>query len=94
MEAIPAKFSIVAFQWAYPEAKKIQPYFDNLIKNESKPSVIDEITAGAKVSGEVTGEIEKTVKDNMPVLEKKVKRLNELLDEKDLSPSAPQGQPR
>jgi len=66
IEAIPAKFSIAAFEWAYPEAKKLQPYFDNLIKNETKTSVIDEIAAGTKVSGEVTSEIEKAVKDNVP----------------------------
>jgi uncharacterized membrane protein required for colicin V production len=94
LNAIPAKFSLATFQWAYPAAKKLQPYFDNLIKNETKPSVMDEINSGAKPDTNLSGEVDRMIKTNVPVIEKNMKQLDELMKEKELFPTAPQGQPR
>jgi len=96
--AVPAKFSLAAFQFIYPAAKKFQPYFNDLIKTESKDNFMDNIVVKENVTQEVTPGLNKIREDttkkilgSSPALEK---RLNDLLKDENLKPTAPQGSPR
>jgi uncharacterized membrane protein required for colicin V production len=99
LNAIPARFSIATFQYVYPEAKKLAPYLDKFIKSENKGTLMDEL--GTKTE-EVSPEVEKLknisgdkIMDRLEKTKKEQeKRLHQLLEDENPSPTAPQGAPR
>lgn len=87
LNAVPAKFSIATFQWLYPAAQRMQPYIDNFMKIDKNADVMESLS----LKQALTPEAEGIIKQNIPALEKTAreqeKRLKELLEDSDLSPT-------